>query len=361
LGPTTGQTAPADRTDAAAPVEGRPATGESHGGRRRRNWRRPAGSFAAYVVTVFVLITLNFWIPRAMPGDPIDGLLAQGSSGFVFGEDARTKLEEYYSLDGSLGAQYVHYLARLAHGDLGRSIVTNRPVTHEVGVRLPWTALLVTGAIVISTAAGLVAGVRSGWRREGRMDKAFMTGLLAIREVPPFLLASLLLLVFAVKLELLPLFGGETPFSSSFSLAERVVDIGRHALLPMLVLAVGLTAGTYLIMRAGMVSQLGSDYLVLGRAKGLRERRLKYRYAARNALLPVVSNAALQVGYAISANVLVERVFSYPGLGRLLFESVAVRDYPTIQGVFLVVSITVVTINALADALYRRLDPRTTA
>ncbi len=329
--------------------------GEPARPRSRRLW---VGTSASYLAMVFILVTLNFFLPRAMPGDPIDGLLAQGSNSFVFGEQARTKLEQYYGLDRPLGSQYVDYLSRLARGDLGRSIVTNTPVLDEIRRRLHWTVLLIASSMLLSTAVGLVAGIHSGWRRDRPMDRAVMTGLLAIREFPPFLLASLLLFVFAVKLDWLPLFGAQTPFSGMFSVVERVVDIGRHLLLPLLVLTVGLTAGTYLTMRAGMVSELGSDHLLLGRAKGLRDRRLKYRYAARCALLPVVSLTAVDVGFAVTANVLVERVFSYPGLGGLLFESIGVRDYPTIQGAFLVISISVVTVNALADALYRRLDPR---
>jgi peptide/nickel transport system permease protein len=318
------------------------------------------GALASYLVMVFALVTLNFLLPRAMPGDPIDGLIATGSSGFVFGEEARTQLQKYYGLDRSLPAQYGHYLARLAHGDFGRSIVTNMPVRDEIARRLPWTLLLITASVALSTAIGVIAGVHAGWRRDRPMDRTLMAGLLAIREFPPYLLASLLLYVFAVKLNLLPLFGAEEPFSS-FGIGGRILDIGRHAFLPVVVLTAGLTAGTYLMMRAGMVRELGADYLQLGRAKGLRPRRLKYRYAARNALLPVVSLTAVEVGFAVNVNVLVERVFSYPGLGRLLFDSIGARDYPTIQGAFLVVSLGIVTVNALADVLYRRLDPRTTA
>lgn len=313
----------------------------------------------SYLVVLFALVTLNFLLPRAMPGDPIDALLARGSAGFSLGEQSRAALEEYYRLDGSLLEQYRSYLGRLAGGDVGRSIVTNAPVSEEIGRRLPWTVLLIGTSMLLALAVGLSAGVHAGWRRDRPADRALMTALLAVREFPPFLLASLLLFVFAVKLDWLPLFGAQTPFSESFSLAERIVDVGRHLLLPTIVLAAGLTVGYYLLMRAGMVSELGSDYLVLGRAKGLRERRLKYHYAARNALLPVVGNTAVEVGFAITANVLVERVFSYPGVGGLLFEAIGSRDYPTIQGVFLVVGAGIVTVNALADLLYRRLDPRT--
>ena len=188
-----------------------------------------------------------------------------------------------------------------------------------------------------------------------------LTLLLAVREFPSFLLGSLLLFLFAVKHHWAPLFGAETTFSTSFGLGRRVLDISHHLVLPAFVLTIGLTAGSFLIMRAGMVNELGSDYLQWGRAKGLRENRLKYGYAARNALLPVVSLTALQLGFVVTADVLIERVFTYPGIGNLLFESIGARDYPIIQGVFLFMTVSVITVNGVADLLYRRLDPRAAA
>lgn len=311
-----------------------------------------------FLATIAGLIAFNFLLPRLMPGDPVDALVAQSSSNFTFGEESRATLEEYYGLDRSLPDQLGHYVADLSHGDLGRSIATNASVGAEISRRLPWTLLLIGTSLVLSTVIGVAAGVHSGWRRGRALDRGLLTALLTVREFPSFLLGSLLLLLFAVKLDWLPLFGAETPFLTSAGAGERLVDIGRHLLLPAFVLTVGLTAGSFLIMRAGMVNELGSDHLLLGRAKGLRDRRLKYGYAARNALLPVVSLTALQLGFVATGDVLVERVFAYPGLGQLLFNSISSRDYPSVQGTFLVVSICVVTVNALADALSRRLDPR---
>lgn len=342
-----------------APQSAEPAKPPSR--RRHPRLERRLVALGSYLVMVFLLITLNFFLPRAMPGDPIDGLLARGSPGFSLGEQARRSLEEYYNLDGSLATQYKEYLARLARGDLGRSIVTNTPVTHEIKRRLPWTILLIGSSLLLATAIGAMAGVHSGWRRDKPVDRVLLMGILTVWEFPPYLLASLLLFIFAVKLDWLPLAGAEEPFSSSYNLFERIADIGQHLVLPLVVLTLGLTAVSYLVMRAGMVKELGSDYLLLGRAKGLRERRLKYRYAARNALLPLVGLTAVEIGFAVAANVFVERVFTYPGLGGLLFDSIGPRDYPTIQGVFLVLSLSIVTINALADALYRKLDPRAAA
>jgi len=323
----------------------------------RSDGPRPISRILSYLGLLFVLVTLNFALPRFMPGDPIDALIAQSSTNFTFGEQSRVALKRYYGVDRPLPQQYQHYLSGLAHGDLGRSIATNTPVSHEIVRRLPWTLLLMGTSVVLATVIGVIGGVHAGWRRGRPLDRALLAVLLAVREFPAFLLASILLFLFAVKVHWLPLFGAETPFAH-YGFAGQVVDIARHLLLPTLVLTVGLTAGTYLVMRAGMVNELGADYLVLGRAKGLRERRLKYRHAARNALLPVLSLTALQVGFLVTGDVLIERVFAYPGLGNLIFLSIDSRDYPTIQGAFLVVTFTVVTVNALADVLYRRLDPR---
>jgi len=311
-----------------------------------------------YLLTIAALATLNFFLPRAMPGDPIDALIAQSSTNFVFGEETRAALEDYYGVDRPLVDQFGHYATDLVRGDLGRSIATNAPVRTELGRRVPWTILLVGSSLALSTVLGVVAGIHAGWRRDRGTDRTLLTLLLAVREFPAFLLGSLLLLAFAVKLKWLPLFGAQTAFSDSYGLWDKTVDISRHLLLPCLVLTVGLTAGNFLVMRAGMVRELGSDHLLLGRAKGLRDRTLKYRYAGRNALLPVVSLTALQIGFVLTGDVLVERVFAYPGLGLLIFDSIGSRDYPTLQGAFLLISVSVVTVNAITDALHRRLDPR---
>jgi peptide/nickel transport system permease protein len=307
---------------------------------------------------VYLLITLNFFLPRAMPGNPLIGLLSRAGANFSFGEQTRIALEKHYGLHGSLVSQYWHYLGHLAHGDLGRSVVTNAPVLQTIARTLPWTVLLIFSSILVSVLIGATAGVRSAWRRDRPADRMMTTSLIIVWQVPAFLLASILLFVFAAKLGWFPLFGAQTPFSGSFGFGHHVLDILYHLLLPLVVLASGLTALNYLLMRAGMVSELGADYLLMGRAKGLSDRRLKYRYAARNALLPLTSNTALAIATAVVADVVIERVFSYPGMGRLLVDSIGTRNYPVIQGVFLLTSLGMVTVNALADVLYGRLDPR---
>ncbi|MDQ3974171.1 MAG: ABC transporter permease [Actinomycetota bacterium] len=328
---------------------------------RVRGQRRSlAGLLGAYALTVFVLVTLNFFLPRVMPGDPIAALVTPEAATFVHDETLRRELRSYYGLDRPLGVQYLQYLGDLATGDLGTSIRYQTPVSRLVRERLPWTVLLTGSALTLAVAAGLLAGVHSAWRRGEPVDRGLLAVFLGLRNVPVFFLASLAVFAFAVQLGWVPLAGARTLFADTGGLLGQSADVAHHLLLPAAVLATQFAAGYYLVMRANMVGELGADYLVLGRVKGLRERRLKYRYAARNALLPVVTLMALQVSHAVTGAVFVETVFAYPGMGRLLFDAVEFRDYPTLQACFLVLTLVVVTANFLADLAYRRLDPRTT-
>lgn len=324
----------------------------------RRLGRSWLGLLGTYLLTIFLLVTLNFFLPRLIPGDPISALVDGSSPNYVQDEATRAALESYYGLDRPLGAQYLSYLAGLAQGDLGTSIRYRVPVSQLLAERLPWTLLLLTSAMLIAITVGWTGGVQSAWRRNKPVDRGLLTAFLTLRSLPVFFIGSLALFVLAVKLGWFPLAGARTPFAELGQLAT-VRDVAHHLTLPAIVLALDFAASEYMVMRASMVSQLGADYLVLGRSKGLRDRRLKYRYAARNALLPVVALTAVHIAFAATGSVLVETVFVYPGIGRLTFDAISFRDYPTLQGCFLVLTMVVVTANFLSDALSRRLDPRT--
>jgi peptide/nickel transport system permease protein len=332
-----------------------PSAAEPRG--RRRSGRRRV--LASYVLTVFLLITANFFLPRALPGDPISALMISDSPSYVQNEATRAELAEYYGLDRPIWVQYRDYLGDLARGELGVSIRYNVPVRELVGERLPWTLLLIVSAMGPAVLIGWIAGVHSAWHRGRGTDRGLLAFFLTLHSFPVFFLGSLALFAFSVKLGWFPLSGTRTPFATDAGLFEAGADIGRHLVLPATVLALQFATSQYVDMRASMVGELGSDYLLAGRAKGLAERTLKYRYAARNALLPVVAVTAVQVGFAVTGSILVETVFGYQGLGRLTFESVAYRDYPALQACFLVLSLVVVTANSIADALNTRLDPRT--
>lgn len=326
-----------------------------------RSSRRSARTVAlTYAVTVFVLVTLNFFLPRALPGDPISSLIDPGGPGYVANDEVRAELEAYYGLDRPLLEQYVEYLRALVQGDLGVSIRYNVGVGELVQERVPWTVLLIGSAMLLAVVVGWTAGVHSGWRRERPVDRGLLSVFVALRSFPVFFLGSIALFVLAVRFDLVPLSGARTPYAPGMGPVERAGDIAYHLVLPAAVLATQFAGGQYMTMRAGIVGELGADYLVGGRAKGLRDRRLKYRYAGRNALLPVVTVTALQLGGFLTSAVLVETVFSYPGMGRLFFDAISFRDYPALQGCFLVLSLFVVTLNFLVELLYHRLDPRTT-
>lgn len=332
------------------------------GGRKSREAKRTPlwGLVISYAATVFLLITLNFFLPRTMPGSPLSALEARGVPSNI--PDARTKaaLARYYGLDRSLPVQYIQYLEDLGRGDLGVSTSDGTPVATLIGQRLPWTLLLIGTGMVLATVVGLAGGIQSAWHRGRGVDTGLLSFFLGLNNFPTFFLATLAVLVFAVKLRWFPLAGADTPFAN-FDPIHRVADIAYHLVLPAAVLAIQSVAAIYLMVRGSMVSELGSNYLLLGRAKGLRERRLKYHYAARNALLPVVTLVALQVGFIVTGDIFVETVFAYPGMGGLIFDAVSSRDYPTLQACFLVLTVFVVTVNFLADLLYGRLDPRTAA
>lgn len=322
-------------------------------------WRRTrVATCLAFAAAVFVLVTLNFFLPRALPGKPLEALSDPRSATYVGDAERRAAVEAYYGLDQSWAEQYGRYLADLARGDLGMSIRSDVAVSRLLIDRLPWTLLLGGTALVIAVTIGMLAGISSGWRRGRRGDRRLLSLFVALDNVPLFFLASAVAYVFAVGLGWFPLTGARTPFSETWPWWRQVSDVAHHLVLPAGLMALQFAGFQFLVMRASIVGELGADYLVHGRAKGMSEHILKYRYAARNALLPSISVIGLQAGFVVTSAIFVESVFAYPGLGRLMFEAVGSRDYPTMQGVFLVMSVLVLGANLLVDLLYRRLDPR---
>lgn len=324
----------------------------------RRSRLRLVGS---YLLTLFFLVNVNFVLPRLLPGDPIKiltGGASAGRGGQSVSAATQASLSHYYGLDASLWGQYRHYLGALAHGDLGTSIRYNAPVTRLLWERGRWTLLLALAGVALAAAPSLVAGIHSGWRRGRAADRGLFVAMTLVSHFPAYVLAFFSVIVFGVKLHWLPIGGAQTAFVD-YGVLARAVDIGRHLVLPATTMAISFAFIQYLVMRGGVVSELGSDHLLGGRAKGLSERRLKYRYAARNSLLPVVTEIAIDLGVAVSVvSFFIERVFAYPGIGGLMFGSIFILDYPVMQGCFLAVAVFVLAVNLVAELLYPRLDPR---
>jgi peptide/nickel transport system permease protein len=312
-----------------------------------------------YLVTVWAALTINFLIPRMMPGNPIQSLVShyQGQGA----EAAVTGLEKTFGLnsrEGLLG-QYWHYLVQLAHGDLGLSI-TYYPstVSAEISHSLPWTIGLVGIATVISFVLGTLAGIEAGWRRGSRASDAMVPVGTFLNSMPYFWVGLLALTVFGVTLRWFPLAGGANPDVTEGWNGPFLSSVLTHAVLPAGTIIVSSVGGWLLTMRNMTVTTMAEDYVTVAVAKGLRPRRIMYQYAARNAILPNLSGFALSLGFVVSGSIVTETVFSYPGVGFEMFNAVANDDYPLMQGIFLVITLAVLVANLLADIAYIALDPR---
>lgn len=312
----------------------------------------------SYLVTLWTVLTLNFFLPRLMPGDPLAALLDPSSSDYVFDPEVRAALASYYGLDRPLLEQYGRYLLGAFTGDLGRSIRLNRPVADLILSHLPWTLLLVGTALLLSSALALLGGTEAAWRRGSRADRTLVATNILLANIPVYFTGMMLILLFGARLRWLPMAGGRTPFARYPSVFTAALDVARHLILPALTLTLAMLGAKFLLVRNTMVTVLGEDFMLVARAKGLPEGWLKWRHAFRNAVLPFVAHLAAHAGMAVTGAVFIETLFNYPGMGRLIFESVTARDYPVIQGVFLVVSVVVLTANLAADLLNARLDPR---
>ncbi|MBI5301739.1 MAG: ABC transporter permease [Chloroflexi bacterium] len=323
--------------------------------RRTPRWLNQVG---LYGLTVWAVLTFNFLLPRALPGDPIAAMQDSSSNFYIADAEARARLAAYYGLDRPLGEQYLGYLAGIATVNLGWSIRLNTPVIELLRLRLPWTLLLTIPTLLIASTITVLAGVHSGWVRGSRTDRALLIAFNLIRTMPVYLLGVFALILFSVNLGWLPLFGATTPFRVWQTPWEQAADILKHWILPASLLIVETLGARFLLMRNSMVAVLGEDYMLVARAKGLPERAIEFRHGLRNAILPFVTAFSAQLGFAVSGAIFIETLFAYPGMGRLMFDAVGARDYPVLEGSFLVVALSVLTMNLLADLMYGWLDPR---
>jgi len=314
---------------------------------------------ALYVVTAIVAITINFFLPRLMPGNPALAVLGKAQS--AESPQAIAALEVQYGVQTRTGmwGQYVQYWDHLLHGNLGTSLnAYPASVGSLIRAALPWTIGLVGTATVISFVLGTLLGVAAAWRRGSWLDN-LLPAMTFFQAAPYFFVAILAVALFATKLGWFPPSQGydTATLNPGFNWAfiSNVLD---HAVLPALTIVLASVAGWIIGMRNMMITTMDEDYVLLAQAKGLPRQRV-VAYAARNALLPNVSGFALAIGFIVSGALLTEIVFSYPGVGYLLLNSIGSDDYPVLQGIFLIITITVLLANLLADFVYAFLDPRT--
>src|SRR3954468_5576524 len=314
-----------------------------------------------FVVTLWAAVTLNFLLPRLMPGSPVDAVLAKLAAGGQPVTDAQRRAIEIQlgSPHGNVLSQYVDYLGNVVRFRFGTSFsFPPETVGHTVITALPWTLLLVGVTTIVAFVIGTLLGVYAGWRRGTKADATVTVGATLFAAFPPFWLGLLLLYVLAYKLNAFPIKGGYSPGLTPEWSPSFVANAISHSFLPALTLAITSLSGWVFGMRNNMINTLGEDYVTFAEANGLKRRTIAVRYAARNALLPNVTAFGLSLGAVVGGSVLVEGVFSYPGLGNLLYTAVNNHDYPLMQALFLVISISMPVAIFVVDLLYARLDPR---
>jgi len=306
------------------------------------------------IVTVFVAVTINFALFRLAPGSAVSDLSRVPHAT----PELRHALERQFGLDRSRGAQYVLYLKQLAHGNLGVSFANEQPVSKNlrtaVGNTIPMVLLGTVFAIIVGTLTGVVAA----WRRGTPVEGATVTTALGFYSMPTHWLGLMLIILFSGTL---PTGGMTNEFLLNPSWWTHFKDVLSHIALPSLTLGLVLYGEYTLIVRSAMLETLGEDYILTARAKGLKPWTIVRRHALRNAMLPIATLVALSLGYIVAGAILIETVFSWPGIGRAVYDAVLARDYPMLQGAFLLLTISVVFFNLVADLAYFKLDPRITA
>lgn len=327
-------------------------------GRAPLPWRYLGRRAAFYLFTLWAAITINFFLPRMMKGDAVTQYLSRNRN---ISPEAADALRSLLGLDTdkSMLQQYIDYWGLLLRGDLGVSLLHGlRPVTEVVAGALPWTVGLVGLATIVSFVIGTIGGAIIGWRRGSKLE-VLIPITTFLNTIPYFWLGLLAIAVFSVNMGWFPIgkaYGvGIRPEWS----ADFIGQVIHHGTLPVLTIVIASLGGWMLGMRNMMLTVLDEDYITVAQAKGLPNRRVLWSYAARNAVLPQIQSFALSIGFIVGGAIVMEMVFSYPGIGKLLLDATNAKDYALMQGVFLVITISVLIANVLADIVYAFLDPRT--
>jgi len=310
---------------------------------------------AQLALVLWVIATILFLIFRLMPGNPLVAFIDPN-----FTAEQQRALIHQFGLDLPLWQQYLIFLKESVTGNLGQSFFYKAPVSQLVWETLPNTLILTLGSVIIAFLIGTVAGAFLAWKRGTAAEAAGISVVVALRAAPEFWVGLILLAVFSFSLRWFPSSGTASPGVHYASLGAQLVSVDflRHLALPLVTFVLYLQGLPLLLMRSNMLDVMEEEFVVMARMKGLPEARILLRHAARNALLPVATAFALVIGYSLSGDVVVENVFSWPGLGRLLVKAVSSKDYPLAQGAFLVIAALAILMNLLADLVYTWLDPR---
>ncbi|MGC1420465.1 MAG: ABC transporter permease [Acidimicrobiales bacterium] len=310
-----------------------------------------------YALTAWVAITVNFLLPRMMPGNPVQTLIGQLTGRVTPQEVHAIELSFGIGLHQNLIHQYTGYISQLFHGNLGVSITLASPVSTILRAAVPWTVGLIGISTILSFLIGTIGGALLGWTRGSRLDSVIPVATF-FQAVPYFFLGTIVLLIFGSTLHWFPVLGAYSPTLTPGWSGAYIYSLIRYGELPVATIVLSSVAGWMLGMRNMMITMIGEDFVLMAVAKGLPRRKV-IMHAARNAVLPSIANLSLAIGLVVSGALLVELVFNYPGVGNLLLQAVLNEDYPLIQGIFLVITMTVLAANLIADLVYLALDPRT--
>jgi peptide/nickel transport system permease protein len=305
--------------------------------------------------TLFAVATILFFIFRMLPGEPTAQVISP-----ALDEAAQARMKAAFGLDKPLYVQYALYLKNIVTLEWGRSFTTSKKVFDMLGYRFWNTIFLMGAAMCFTLVAGIGLGMIMAWRRSGSLDVGATLSALVLQSAPPFVTGILLLMVLSYRLDIFPTGGMHTP-GMRLETGIHILfnkDFLHHLVLPTITVAFYYLATPMLIMRDSMLEVLGSDFIELAKAKGLAPRVVMMKHAARNALLPVLTVSSIMVGFAIGGQVIVEQVFSWPGMGQLMVEAASGQDYPVAQATFLILAAVVIILNFIADISYSYLDPR---
>ena len=317
-----------------------------------------ARRLAFYLIAFLVAVTLNFALPRMMPGDPFQIMFAAAQG--KMSADALPAIKAQYGfVEGPWYAQYLAYLKSVFTWNLGPSVLLfPTPVTSVLAYALPWTLFLTGTSTLISIVIGSLLGVYAAYHRGGKFDTIASPAFLVIGAFPAVVVAMLLFYVFGLMLEWFPVAYGYDPNLKPGLTLAFLGSVAYHAILPITSMVLVSIGGWLFGMRNSMINLLGEDFITMAIAKGLPKRRIMFQYAARNAILPVVTQISMAIAFVAGGALFVEIVFNYPGLGNLMLKGVQARDYPMIQALMLIIVICVLSANFVADLLYLWLDPR---
>jgi peptide/nickel transport system permease protein len=318
------------------------------------NKKRIAKKLLYAAITIFFVLVFNYFLFRILPGDILSMLSRSGKTT----PEMVANIREMYGLDLPWYQQFFVYLENLFTGDLGTSFIYKKPVAEVIGSRILPTVILLGVAEVLAIVVGIVFGIVSAWKRGKAIDTGLLSTSLLLYSMPTFWLGMMLILIFCVNLRLFPINGMVTPGRVFADTWAYINDVVRHMILPMACMALVMIGEYAITMRSTMIDVLSEDYITTAKAKGFSNGYVLRRHAMPNAMLPMITLIAINLGLIVGGAIQIETVFSWPGLGNLMYGALVNRDYPLLQGVFLLTTVTVILANFLSDILYEVVDPR---